>query len=539
MLDTTYLKPSLPSFSPRRLTDTKAAALFLESVNNHIWENSIQEKPTIYALDVENFFPSVTEDLALPAVAAALKNNGIKKREIDAVVKGLQVLRGGSFFKWKEEYRQQIKGCPLGDVDSCSYTDLSMAHLLSSMIPATEKELSTNMDWFKIYRDDGVGITFDPPNMVMAIQQFFNRFNNDIKWTTASCTTCQLPEATCPHYNHLDFLDTRITWDQVEKEDIKVWQFSMSAYSKPTDAHSYLSPSSCTSPHLTEEGVSVAKTVGVRLRSIHSSDQDLLQSLNLYSGYLIARGYQEKSVKFHLASMANRDRMGVLTGQYKSKPKLTIPLVTDLHPAITCLSNTLSTTFSSACKSDPMLNILIPPSSLLVSYRKLPNLMKLLCSPDQNKFAVPPNNQSVSGYLDTGCRCMVCKASIFGKYISVPAMLGYRISIPTLTSCSSGPAVVYYLVCKSGRPECSRAHYVGMASTNSIQHKPMALRWANHKSHHNKRVNKCMMSDHLLSCHGGEQAQDLISITILEECNTPEVAREKETIWAYQVEGAN
>ena len=51
-------------FSPRRLTDTKQAALFLDSVNKHIWENNIKEKPTIYALDVKNFFPSVTEKLA-------------------------------------------------------------------------------------------------------------------------------------------------------------------------------------------------------------------------------------------------------------------------------------------------------------------------------------------------------------------------------------------------------------------------------------------------------------------------------------------
>ena len=80
-----------------------------------------------------------------------------------------------------------------------------MAHLLSSMIPAREKELSTNMVWFKNYRDDVVGITFDSPNMIMAIKQFFNRFNNDIKWTTASCTA---QHANClkPH------VPTTTTW---------------------------------------------------------------------------------------------------------------------------------------------------------------------------------------------------------------------------------------------------------------------------------------------------------------------------------------
>ena len=535
MLDTTYLKPTLSTFSPRKLSETKEAALFLESINNHIWDNNIQEKPTIYALDVKKFLPSVTEELALPAVTAALKKMGIKKRELDAVISGLRVLRKGSFFKWKEDFWQQVKGCPLGDVDSCSYTDLAMSHLLMSMIPATEKELSTDMEWFKIYRDDGLGITFDQPNQVIAIQKSFNSFNNDIQWTLENCSTCNMPEVNCPHYNHLDFLDTRITWDQVKKGDIKLWQFSMSAYSKQTDAHSYLSPTSCTSPHLTEEGVSVAKTVGVRLRAIHSSDQDLLCSLNLYSGYLIARGYKEKSVKFHLASMANRDRSGVLTGKYKSKPKLTIPLVTDLHPAITCLSNTFSSTFSTVCKSDPMLNILVPPTSLLVSYRKLPNLMKLLCSPDQNKFVANPYNKPDFGYMDTGCKCLVCKASKFGKFICSPSMPGYRLPLLSQTSCSSGPAVVYYLVCRSGRPECARAHYVGEASTTRGNQKPMALRWSNYKSHHKQGRNLCQMTDHLLACHTGESAQDMVTITILENCKDQTEAKEMETVWAHKL----
>ena len=48
-----------------------------------------------------------------------------------------------------------------------------------------------------------------------------------------------MPEVTCPDYNHLEILDTQISWDQVDKGDIKVWQFSMSAYSKPTDAHAH------------------------------------------------------------------------------------------------------------------------------------------------------------------------------------------------------------------------------------------------------------------------------------------------------------
>ena len=62
-------------------------------MNKHIWENYIKEKPTIYALEFMNFFPSVTEELAVPAIAAALKKYGIKKKESNVVINGLKVVR--------------------------------------------------------------------------------------------------------------------------------------------------------------------------------------------------------------------------------------------------------------------------------------------------------------------------------------------------------------------------------------------------------------------------------------------------------------
>ena len=181
MLDNIYLKPNIAAYSSRRLQNTNEAALFLEAVNKHIWDNNIQYKPTIYAMDVTNFFQSVNEDLALPGIAAALKKSGIKQKEIKAVLECLKILRGGSFFKWKEHFWRQVSGCALGDVDSCSYTDLAMAYLLLSMIPATEKALSTSMEWFKIYRDDVLGITFDPSSKNVEIQEHFNNFNDDIQ----------------------------------------------------------------------------------------------------------------------------------------------------------------------------------------------------------------------------------------------------------------------------------------------------------------------------------------------------------------------
>ena len=161
--------------------------------------------------------------------------------------------------------------------------------------------------------------------------------------------------------------------------------------------------------------------------------------------------------------------------------------------------------------------------------------MRLLCSPDQNKFISNSSPSGVSGYLNTGCRCMVCKISTFGRYASPPSMPGYKVPITSTVSCVSGPAVVYHLVCRSGRPECRKAHYVGMASTSKSNVKPMSSRWSNHKAHHKAGKNTCQMAEHLLTFHKNEDAQKFVTITILEACPDPVVAKERETIWTFNL----
>ena len=218
-------------------------------------------------------------------------------------------------------------------------------------------------------------------------RDFFNNFNTAIQWTIPQCFLCDLPLATCPHYNCLEFLDCKITWQQIPQGNKLIWQFKVSSYSKPTDCHAYIAPESCTAPHLNKKGVSVAKTVGCRLRGIHSDDSSLLSALNEYSGYLVARGYNELSIKYHLASMANRSRLQVLKGEYRPAPKLVVPLVSSLHPATTILSQVVKSNFTSALSMDPLLEIVLPPASFIVSYTRLPNLQLLLCPNDQNKLA--------------------------------------------------------------------------------------------------------------------------------------------------------
>ena len=242
--------------------------------------------------------------------------------------------------------------------------------------------------------------------------------------------------------------------------------------------------------------------------------------------------------------MANRSRHMVLRGEYKPIQQFLVPLVSTLHPATTVLSMLVRNSFSEASRYDSLSQILIPKSSLLVSFRKLPNLQLLLCKNDQNQLAIPSPTPPVAGYTDHGCKCLVCKASAFSKYVHPPSMPGYCVKIPEPTSCLSGPALVYHLVCSSGREECRYAHYVGRASASNNNVKAMGTRWANHKSHFRHGHDFCAMTSHLLTYHRGEDPQHLVKIQILQAAPDVDTAKHLEMTWtrrlfAYHPTGLN
>ena len=257
--------------------------------------------------------------------------------------------------------------------------------------------------------------------------------------------------------------------------------------------------------------------------------------LNRFSGYLISRGYQEHSIKVHLADMANRSRDLLLTGDYKKKEGFVLPLVTKLHPATTVLTPLVKRAFDDATSVDPLLQYVLPTSSVMVAYTKLPNLQLLLCKNDQNSLVSPEQRIEVLGHVDTGCCCLLCKASNFGPFVRPISMPGYKLKIPKNLNCKSGPGVVYYAVCQSGKRCCSSAHYVGRAWTSDSDKYPMRLRWANHKHHAKIRYNKCKMTEHLFNFHKGEDPQSFVKITLLDQAETLEEITQLELIWTRKL----
>ena len=242
--------------------------------------------------------------------------------------------------------------------------------------------------------------------------------------------------------------------------------------------------------------------------------------------------------------MANRSRDLLIHGGYQKTNKFILPLVSQLHPSTTVLTPTVKNAFQKVSLMDPVLGYLVPTSSVIVAYKKLPNLQLLLCKNDQNSLVSRPHLPQITGYTNTSCKCLLCKASLFGRYATSPAMPGFRINLPSNTSCRSGPGVVYHAICKSGKPHCKLAHYVGRAFSSDPAKPPMPGRWSCHKSQHKKNYNRCKLVDHLIKFHQGENPQDFVKVMILEQTATFEETVNCEIKWtrklfAYYPTGLN
>ena len=88
-------------------------------------------------------------------------------------------------------------------------------------------------------------------------------------------------------------------------------------YSKDTDIHQSLNPTSCHPSHIFK---AIPKALGIRLRrncsDRYENDSKFVENLREYKGYMIISGYEEKVIDKEFGNLAHLSRKDVL---YKKK----------------------------------------------------------------------------------------------------------------------------------------------------------------------------------------------------------------------------
>ena len=266
-LQFSYLGPIIDSGVLKwRLRDTKELIQFLHGVNDNIREEHITSTISICTLDIKNMFPSIFKSLAMPAIKLQLQKRGHTPAEIQAVLEALEIVRDGTRVQWDGDVIKQLDGCSLGPSDSCDYSDIALDHFLQLLVPRLEQTLNQELRWLKFFRDDGILIFSGDSQLVFNILDILNKEREELQFTTELCPCgdvlgcCQV----CP--KPIPYLDCLVSvYQEILEDGSSIPQIKTSTYSKPTDVHHYIHPSSCT-PNLNRKSPAIIKGVAHRLR---------------------------------------------------------------------------------------------------------------------------------------------------------------------------------------------------------------------------------------------------------------------------------
>jgi hypothetical protein len=319
---------------------------------------------------------------------------------------------------------------------------------------------------------------------VLKILQILNGERSELKFTTEFCS-CGEVLGTCPTCpKNIPYLDCRVSMFSTTLEDgTIVHQLKTQTYSKPTDVHKYIHPSSCT-PNLSSKSPAIIKGVAHRLRLTNTNDEDLLAALNQYSGYLEASGYDRKAILSQFHSVMQTSNKDLVQSSKVADCSFKCPLVTKMHPALPDLRAVIKK-YSHVISSCPLSTKVFPDGSIFPAFRKLPPLSTILL---KDPFAFPSVSKPFGFYPSDNCSCKMCKEAFFCSMFSSPSIPDRNFSFETHLTCKD-VWVVYAIKCTL----CDTI-YVGQTD------KPKA-RWSNHKSHVRCARETCNFATHCISQH--------------------------------------
>ena len=145
---------------------------------------------------------------------------------------------------------------------------------------------------------------------------------------------------------------------------VKEGNMTTDVYSKPTDKHQYLSPSSCHPKHCFK---SIPFSQAIRVKRICSTVETIKQRLGDLRHHLKKRGYNDKVIEsgFSKASEINRNDLLV----YKEKKiNKRVPLVLTYHPSLEKIAGIVRHHWKEMEKSEALAKLF--PEPLVVAFRR-------------------------------------------------------------------------------------------------------------------------------------------------------------------------
>ena len=447
-----YLQP-LARKQPSFIKDTTDLLNRIDKLNE---QGPFPEGTLLVSWDVVSMFPNIDNELGLGAVSRALNTREQQLPSTDCILEAVEICLKSNHSIFNEKFYLQIHGTAMGPKNACSYADIAMGeidHKAKHCGPIKPSQ------WWR-YRDDIFDLWQQGPTALNSFTEYINSLYPTINFELVYSE------------NKLNVLDVTLHLvDGFIQTDV---------YSKPTDNHLYLPPSSAHPKHVFK---AIPFGVASRLRRNCSEENFLTKRLEEYRGYLVDQGYPADLVSREFCRAASIPRNDLLKAKVRESKKI-FPLVLTYNPNLPPINGLIRKHFH-LLLSSPKLKELFPPKSIISSFRRSKNLKEILAPSRCRKGS----SQSVE-VPTAGCftcdktRCDLCKNFFVNSRTFSSAQTGKTYFVRQELSCNSSN-VIYLIHCK----KCN-LQYVGSTTTE------FKVRFRNHKSSMKTNKKTCEVAIH-------------------------------------------
>ena len=253
-------------------------------------------------------------------------------------------------------------------------------------------------------------------------------------------------------------------------------------YSKASDTHSYLVPTSCHKYHIIQN---IPYNIARRVLQNNSEEDNYTADKNKYIKYLIDRGYNEKTVSKSFEKAEEIDRKQLYAKKTDNNNKTCTPLVIDDNPTLPPMTKIINNN-KNVLSLDPQLLEIVPKDSIFVSYRAPKNIKDLLINSKLRNFDQQPEQ-----HIENGCfkcnNCYLCRHYLQETKTFTSFHTNQVFDIRQHITCNTKNVI--YLV------ECLQhlVSNVGYTTNN------MKMRFSNTKSHIKKKKLSCEICSHMIT----------------------------------------
>ena len=172
--------------------DTKAIHQIIKQLNRQ-WQQlgGIPETAKQVAADIQKLYPSVGNNMGIPAVKRLLESNpNPDGLSTDLITEALTICLEKNFCEFCGEHFKGNSGVHMGPCHACEYADIFVGELDEQIVEKLAENNIEHTQW-TIFRDDGWDILLNADQDLPKFEDILDKRHDNIKWDRRSSSADQ------------------------------------------------------------------------------------------------------------------------------------------------------------------------------------------------------------------------------------------------------------------------------------------------------------------------------------------------------------